>query len=395
MPWRRVEPMDQRVRFVIEVSNKQLSMAELCRHFEISRRTGYKWLARYQAEGIEGMRERSRRPLSSPNHTSVVWEHRVAAWRQKRPRWGPKKLAEMLRREFPRSKRPAISTIGVILKRYGLVMPRRCRHASQRPQRGPLTLPTYSNHVWAVDFKGWFRTGDQRRCDPLTVTDLFSRYVLTVDALADQSQAPVQRIFRRLFATYGLPAKIRCDNGAPFASTGAAGFSQLSVWWMLQGIEVELIDRGCPQQNGSHERMHLTLKQETTKPAAANHGAQQRRFGIWRRDFNEQRPHEALEMKMPAEVYRRGRPTSKPILRQPKYPRDWMERRVRRSGQIKWQGKLRFLGHAFAGVTVGIVNIEAGRHRVHFGSALLGELHDLDERGVRPAAIIVAPNRNQ
>lgn len=388
MAWKMVLPMEERIRFVLAVEQREYPIAELCRQYGISRKTGYKWIRRYQADGLDGMRERSRRPLHCPHKTSQQWVDRIIQHKLKHPRWGPKKIRIILQEQGWPGPIPAASTIGNILDRAGLVKPRKRRRRRKRSFQGPFTQAERPNHVWAVDYKGWFRTGDAQRCDPLTVSDLYSRYVLGVKALPNQSYAAAKDVFAHLFSHYGLPEVIRSDNGSPFASTGAGGLSRLSVWWILLGIKLELIAPGHPEQNGSHERMHLTLKQEACHPASVNHRAQQRRFNKWRKEFNEQRPHEALQMKKPAQMYHRsdrGYPKN-PI--EPSYPPGYQVRRVRTNGEIKWCGRKRFIGEALKGVPVGVKRIDESRSQVYFGSILLGDLHDADSRGLRPSVYV-------
>lgn len=384
MAWREVLPMDERVRFVLEVERGDLPVAEICRLYGISRKTGYKWIGRYLAEGLEGLRERSRRPLHCPHETSEAWQHRIIQARLKHPRWGPKKLRVLLEEQGGSEPIPAVATIGNIISRAGLVKsPKKPRQANPRWQEA-LTEAVEPNHVWAVDYKGWFRTRDGQRCDPLTASDLCSRFVLDVRGLPDQSYLWARRAFEELFREYGLPEIIRSDNGGPFASTGPGHLSRLSIWWMLLGIRVELISPGRPEENGIHERMHLTLKQEACRPPSANRRAQQRRFNQWRRQFNEQRPHEALGMKRPIERYRVSERRYPRPLVEPTYPEGYQLRRVRSNGEIKWCGRKRFVGTVFKGVPVGVKRVDPGRSRVYFGSILLGDLHDADSGGLRP-----------
>lgn len=388
MAWKMVLPMEERIRFVLAVEQREYPIAELCRQYGISRKTGYKWIRRYQADGLDGMRERSRRPLHCPHKTSQQWVDRIIQHKLKHPRWGPKKIRIILQEQGWPGPTPAASTIGNILDRAGLVKPRKRRRRRKRSFQGPFTQAERPNHVWGVDYKGWFRTGDGQRCDPLTVSDLYSRYILGVKALPNQAYSAARDVFEHLFSHYGLPEVIRSDNGSPFASTGAGGLSRLSVWWILLGIKLELIAPGHPEQNGSHERMHLTLKQEACHPASVNHRAQQRRFNKWRKEFNEQRPHEALQMKKPAQMYHRsdrGYPKN-PI--EPSYPPGYQVRRVRTNGEIKWCGRKRFIGEALKGVPVGVKRIDESRSQVYFGSILLGDLHDADSRGLRPSVYV-------
>src|ERR1051325_4830493 len=265
--WLRVDPMEQRVQFVHEVKQQIESISCLCRKFGISRKTGYKWLHRYRLHGWKGLHELSRRPRRCPHRTNAAWVRRIRKLRHKYPHWGWKKLRVMLQRRARRPHTvPARSTIWQIMRRQGQSV-RSKRRRGRTVLRGvPLREAGQANQVWAVDFKGRFRTRDGRWCEPLTVSDVASRYVLAVRALPDQSVERTQKAFRKLFRERGLPECIRCDNGGPFASTGAGGLSRLSVWWQRLGISVEWITPGHPEQNGVHERMHRTLKEETASP---------------------------------------------------------------------------------------------------------------------------------
>jgi len=386
MAWKKVLPMEERARFVLEVEKAEMSVAELCRRYGVSRKTGYKWIRRYWAEGLDGIRERRSRPHSCPHKTNQDWEMRIITERVKHSSWGPKKTRELLFRSSLEEKVPAASTIGDILRRAGLVSRHR-RRSRKTYYSGPLTEAMYPNHVWAVDYKGWFRTGDGKRCEPLTISDLYSRYVVEVRALPDQSYEQARGVFERVFEEYGLPEIIRSDNGGPFASRGAGGLSRLSVWWVLLGIKPEFIAKGHPEQNGVHERMHLTLKKEATVPASRNLREQQGRFDIWREEFNENRPHEALKMKVPAKRYRRSTRVCQRGInnkKQIKYPEGYKVRRVRRSGEIRWKGKMRFVGAALKGEWVGIKQFEEGHNQVYFDYIFLGDLYDIDYKGLRP-----------
>lgn len=386
MAWKKVLPMEERARFVLEVEKAEMSVAELCRRYGVSRKTGYKWIRRYRAEGLDGIRERSSRPHTCPHKTNQDWETRIITERVKHSSWGPKKIRELLFRSGLEEKVPAASTIGDILRRAGLVSRHR-RRSRKTYYSGPLTEAMYPNHVWAVDYKGWFRTGDGKRCEPLTISDLYSRYVVEVRALPDQSYEQARGGFERVFEEYGLPEIIRSDNGGPFASRGAGGLSRLSVWWVLLGIRPEFIAKGHPEQNGVHERMHLTLKKEATVPASRNLREQQGRFDIWREEFNENRPHEALKMKVPAKRYRRSTRVCQRGInnkKQIKYPEGYKVRRVRRSGEIRWKGKMRFVGAALKGEWVGIKQFEEGHNQVYFDYIFLGDLYDIDYKGLRP-----------
>jgi putative transposase len=375
--------MARRLAFVKLALKAQQTMSRLCGMFGFSRKSGYKWKARFEQEGIRGLYERKRRPHTSPKQTSHKWLSRIRSLRRNRRSWGSRKLRVGLRRKHPGQRPPAVRTIGKWLSRMQLSR-RRGRRSRRGPQKrlGALTVAGRSNHVWTVDFKGWFRTQDGCRIEPLTVRDLFSRYVLSIRLLPEQRWEPVRRIFLRLFAKYGYPSVIRMDNGSPFGSTGPAGLSRLSAWWTALGIRVEFIAPGHPEQNGGHEQMHRVFKAETTKPSSQNARAQQRRTDRWVYTYDQIRPHEALGQRPPGEVYRpRPQGVRKPRLR---YARHWERRRVRSNGQIRWGGRKRFVGEAFVGYKVGL-NTRGNKSKVYFGDLLIGELWESDVGAMRPA----------
>ena len=387
MAWQDVEPMEERVRFVLKATREEMGFAELCRQFGISRKTGYKWLRRYQVGGLEGLRERSRRPRSSPTRLAAEVEALILRERRRHGTWGPKKLRHVLATKHGVAPLPAASTIGNLLTRHGLTRkPRRRRPVSQ-PDRGTRTAPTRPNEVWGADFKGWFKTRDGRRCEPLTISDLASRYVLTCRIVGGPRIEDVRPVFRQVFRRFGLPEALRVDNGPPFGSRGVCGLSQLSAWWLQLGIRVEFIEPGHPEQNGGHERMHRTLKAETTRPPAASPRAQQARFDRWRRTFNQERPHEALGMQRPAQRYWRSarRYTDQPA--PPVYPRHYHLRRIKRQGVIKWRNALCYIGEALRGMVVGLVEVGDEQYDVYFGALCLGRL---DSQGLRPVAAAAA-----
>lgn len=304
MPWRESTVMEERLRFVA-LRLEGESMTALCREFGISRKTGHKIFARYREHGLEAVRDRPRTPGRVANRLPLALESRIVALKREKPHWGARKLRELLARRLGSGVRlPARSTIHAVLDRHGLVEHARAR-AHPRATGTPLSRPVAPNELWCTDFKGEFRLGDRSWCYPLTVTDQVSRSLLLCEALESTREAPVITAFWRLFEERGLPAAIRSDNGVPFATpNGLYGLSALAVWWLRLGIAIERITPGCPQQNGAHERMHLTLKEATTRPAAENALQQQARFDSFREAFNDERPHEALGMKTPAEVYR-------------------------------------------------------------------------------------------
>lgn len=384
MSWKQVLSLGRRLRFAKLALKAQQSMSQLCRLFRISRRTGYKWRRRFEGEGLRGLRERSHRPHRSPQQLSTRWLAQVRQLHRRYRGWGSRKLAAALRRQNPRRRVPSARTIDYWLRGLGLTgrRPGRSRRGPELPRR-VLSLARRSNQVWTVDFKGWFRTGDGQRAEPLTVRDLFSRFVLEVRVLADQRWEPVRRVFLRLFHRYGYPTVIRVDNGSPFGSAGPAGLSKLSVWWTALGIGVQFIAPAHPEQNAGHEQMHGVLKAEITRPASKNRRAQQRRTDRWSKTYNEIRPHEALGQRTPAMVYRpKPGEERKPALA---YPSHWAVRQVRSNGQIKWQGRKRFVGEAFAGYPVGLKRQRGGVWAVYFAGLLIGELWASDAGGMRPA----------
>jgi len=384
MSWKELSSFVRRLQFVKSALKAQQSMSQLCRRFGLSRKSGYKWVARFQQEGPRGLRDRGCRPHRSPRRTSSEWLVRIRRLRRRYRSWGARKLGARLHKEYPDQAVPRARTIGKWLRRMKLSRRQR-RHGPRGPwiRPGGLTVARRSNQVWTVDFKGWFRTGDGRRVEPLTVRDGFSRYLLTVRLLKDQSWRPVCRVFLHLFRVNGYPAVIRVDNGSCFGSTGPAGLTRLSAWWTALGIRVEFIAPGHPEQNGAHEQMHRVFKAETTRPPSCHRRAQQRRTERWVKIYNRIRPHEALGQRAPAEVYRpQGGPTRRVLL---SYRQGWAVRRVRSNGEIKWQGRKRFVGEAFVGYPVGLKSASPGRWEVYFARLLIGELWGSDRGGMRPA----------
>jgi putative transposase len=370
MPWKETCAMEERMKFVLEVLEGFESKAALCRIYGISRPTGDKWLGRYAATGVDGLRDVSRAPVRHPNTVTEEAEAAVLTLRAAHMHWGPKKLLALLERKAPDRPWPSASTIGEILKRHGLTMPQKRRRRAP-PQTAPFAACDGPNALWCADFKGYFETGDGLRCYPLTVTDACSRYVLRCQA-ADLRHDTVRPLFEATFREYGLPAAIRTDNGGPFASRGLCGLSRLSVWWMRLGIVPERIDPGEPQQNGRHERMHRTLKQETTHPPGANRRAQQRLFDRFRHEFNEDRPHEALGQATPASMYVPSRRPYPARLQPVEYPGEMTVRAVQKSGEFYWKNKPVFLGEAFGHERIGLERLDELYWTVHFTTMALG-----------------------
>jgi putative transposase len=371
MAWKETHVMDERMKFVADWLSEEVSLAELCRWYGVSRKTGYKLICRYQAEGPAGLMDRSRAPHCHPNAIDDEREAAILGLREEHPTWDAKKLKRHLEDAYCDKHWPARSTIAGMLDRHGLVRRRKLRRRGAS-HLSPLARAEASNQVWGMDFKGWFRTSDGQRCDPFTVSDLASRYVLRLQALDRPDGAHVWPILEATFREVGLPEVIRSDNGPPFASTAAGGLSWLAVQLIKAGVKPERIKPGRPDQNGRHERMHRTLKEETAKPPAANQRAQQRRFDEFRRIFNEERPHEALELDTPAAHYQPSPRFYSGRLREPDYAADHQVRRVRNNGDIKWLGGRVFLSEALIGEPVGIVETDEGLHTVYYGPIFLG-----------------------
>lgn len=379
MPWNEVLLMDEKTRFIADVRSGLHSISELCRRHGISRKTGYKWIRRFQESGPAGLGERSHRTVATGEQTE---SHVVAALletRERHPTWGAKKLLAYVARKHPSWSLPAKSTAHDILRRNGLVpTPRR------RPRRGhpgkPLTGFTAPNRIWTADFKGQFKTTNGVYCYPLTIQDGHSRFLLECWGLPGTRLMDTKRVFKRVFETYGLPDRIRTDNGVPFASMALARLSRLSAWWIRLGITPELIEPGKPQQNGRHERMHRTLKAETARPPAANTRAQQKRFNAFRAEFNHERPHEALQMKVPAELYR---PSDRPYPKHLKpfsYPGHYEVRKVSSNGGVRWNAAWVWVSQILAHSYIGFEEVDHLAWDVYFGPILLGRFFETTGR---------------
>ena len=373
--------MDERMRFVVRLKDGE-SMASLCREFGISRKTGYKIFERYEECGLEGLSDRCRRPFRYANQLPEQVEAAIVAARREKPTWGARKIRERLLRRLPHAvKIPAVSTIHAVLDRHGLVThPRRPR---TRAEGTPLSEGLAPNDLWATDYKGEFQLADKRYCYPLTVTDHASRYLLLCEAMESNAERPAFTAFERLFKERGLPGAIRSDNGLPFASpNGLFNLSKLSVWWLRLGIRIERIRPGHPQQNGRHERMHLTLKQEATRPAGANLLQQQAKFDDFIEQYNQERPHQALQMKCPAELYS---PSPRPYqgILEPHYPFHDRTVMVTCCGRLCLYSKKINLSVTLAGQAVGVKEVDDGIWLVSFMEYDLGYV-DLEERTLQP-----------
>ena len=373
MPWSEQTPMDQKTQFLSEYLRDSLSFAELCRRYAISRKTGYKWIERYETEGGAGLLDRSRRPNAHPRQTPAAIRAALIRARRLHPTWGAKKLLKVLRRADPDVSWPSRWTVSDLLAREGLVRQRVRRRKPSHPGK-PTTVASAPNQLWCADYKGHFKTLDGKYCYPLTVTDAYSRYLIGCLALASTESAPTQAAFRQWFRRYGLPDVIKSDNGTPFASTALGRVSTLSAWWIRLGIRPELIVPGKPQQNGQHERMHRTLKAEATRPPAASLADQQRVFDAFRREFNTVRPHEAIDLETPASRYRTS---SRRLPRAPAplvYPAHFETRLVSTNGGIRWNSSWVAVSTTCAGEHVGLEAVDDAIWDVYFGPIKLGRL---------------------
>jgi transposase InsO family protein len=383
MPWARTDQMSERVKFVAAHLRGEESLTDLCRDFGISRKTGYKWLQRFEAEGPSALKDRSRAPHGHPQATPEHTIEAIVALRRRHPHWGPKKLRVVLLRRHPRRLLPATSTIGEILKRGGLIRPRR-RIRRSSPYGDRLRQYDAPNAVWCADFKGHFGIGGDR-CYPLTISDGFSRYLLRCQALRRPLFRCVRPVFESAFREYGLPRAIRTDNGPPFSTLAPGGLSQLAVWWVRLGIRPERIMPGRPDQNGRHERMHSTLKAETAKPPRSSFRAQQRAFDRFQIEYNHVRPHEALGQEVPAYFYRRSSRRHPGYLTHVQYPAHFETRRAYPNGVISFGATQGYVSGCVAGQRIGLEPIEGGAYRVYFGSIALGRMDPrrFDERRKR------------
>jgi putative transposase len=377
MPWAQMDPTSERLRFLAALRKRKSTFRSLCAAFGVAPKTGYKWLHQFEAAGPAGLQDRSRRPKSNSRAISAAVGERLAGLRREHPTWGPKKLVAWLERNERRWELPAPSTVGELLKRRGLVSARkRTRH--QHPRTEPLRHAAQPNAVWAMDFKGWFRLGDGTRCDPLTITDAFSRYLLCCKAgtALGNVSVDVWNALVRAFREYGMPAAIRVDNGQPWAAPkGTLGITTLAVRIVKVGIELERIEPGKPQQNGRHERFHLTLQQETARPPSMNLRAQQLRFDAFQREYNEERPHEALQQRAPGEIYVRSRRAFPHRIEDPEYPHWYQVLTPWKGGHLIFRGSNYFISGALHGERVGFVEVEEACFEVYFGTLLLGRIH--------------------
>jgi len=376
--WNENSVMSERIKMITEYESGEYTISELAGEYGVSRKTIYKWIERFEAVGWEGLKDQSRAPQTHPNAVGVDIQRQLLLLKAAKPLWGAPKLRHKLLGSIGPERCPAESTVSEILRRHGLSA-RRGRARRAVPSEQPLVHCRQANQVWCADFKGWFRTTNGQKCVPLTISDAHSRYLLCCQGLGEATGfASVKPLFIQTFREHGLPGAIRTDNGAPFASLGLGGLSPLAVWWVRLGIGLERIEPGAPQQNGRHERMHRTLKEATAQPPARSLSAQQERFDGFRREYNEERPHEALGQQTPASVYEPSVKDYPERMPEPRgYPDDWEKRIVRKGGQIKWKGRDIRLTKALWGQEIGLEPVGEGQWAVHFETLRLGTF---DER---------------
>jgi putative transposase len=383
MGWTETCAVAERMRFMMAVEKREESFAAICRRFGVSRKTGYKWLERYDEAGVEGLLDRSRAPHNHPHAISEAVAERCLAVRRTHPSWGPIKVRGWLARRFPKTEWPAVSTIGALLDREGLTVKRRLRRRSP-PSSAPFAHCEAANDVWCMDFKGWFLTGDGTHCEPLTLSDAHSRYLLRCQAVARTDGDHVWPILDVAFREFGLPKSLRSDNGVPFAARGAGGLSKLAVKVIKAGVMPERIAPGKPQQNGRLERLHLTLLQDTASPPARSLRQQIERFKVFQQLYNEERPHQALGNDTPSDHYALSPRRWDGVLREPDCSEADVVRRVRHNGEIKWQGGTVYVSAALTGEPVGLTENADGSWAIFYGPIELGVIEHGSDRLRKP-----------
>lgn len=371
MSWSETCPMKERIKFIMAYESKILSFSDLCKDFQISRKTGYKWVGRYLIEGFQGLEEQSRAPHNHPNQLSEEVESLILHAKKERSHWGPKKIIDWLTQEHSHIEWPAHSTAGDLLKRHGLVQPRKKRLRTPVYTQ-PFELCTAPNDVWSIDYKGNFILGNRQACYPLTLTDNYSRYLLACDAFPSISGQDVRKTLIHLFRKHGLPKAIKSDNGSPFATRGLAGLSRLAVWWIKLGIIPERIKPGAPQENGRHERMHLTMKQEVAMPPKESMILQQRALDAFQNEYNHDRPHEGIESQRPAWIYTQSPRAYPEQLKEVEYDSNITTRKIRTNGTMKWDGKEIFISETLIGEQIGLTPITDEDWKIQFCNLTIG-----------------------
>jgi transposase InsO family protein len=386
MPWKESCIVDQRLQFLSSYQKEEMSVSELCREFGVSRPTGYRWINRYKESGPEGLLNRSSKPHSCSHQTPEGIENAILALRGKYPSWGARKLKARLEQLDSSVEWPVASTFGNILQRAGLTSPKRKKRRTT-PYSEPFSEVTAPNQLWCMDFKGYFSTGDGTRCDPFTITDAHSRYLIRCQIVSRMDLSQVRAVCEAAMREYGMPSRIRTDNGAPFAGTGLLGLSKLSLIWMKMGIIHERIQPGRPQQNGRHERMHRTLKEETTRPAALTLRLQQKKFNRFRQVFNYERPHEGLNNATPGSIYQPSSMTLPRSLIEYVYPKGFELRRVNNSGDISWHKGRVFISEVFRFENLGFEEVDEDFYKVYFRDVEIGEF-DAEALRFRPVQVM-------
>lgn len=373
MPWIETEPMNEKMKFISAYLDKHYdSFRELCERFNISTKTGYKYVNRYNSDGIDGLKELSRAPINPGNRISEWMERCILDVKHQHPTWGGKKILNWLRQERSEVDWPAKSTIDEHLKRNGLVRPAR-RKRRVTAYNEPFVLCENPNDSWSIDYKGQFILGNRETCYPLTITDNFSRYLFAVEGMPRISGASTKQVLTSLFRNYGMPRAIRSDNGTPFASHGLAGLSSLSVWLLKLGVTPERIRKGHPEENGRHERMHLTLKRETAMPPKGNQVEQQKCFDQFKKMFNEERPHEGINFQRPSWLYRCSERKFPQKLHAMEYDSSFHKtRKIRTNGTMKWEGKEIFVSETLIGERVGMKPFSEDSWLLHFSIMPIG-----------------------
>jgi putative transposase len=370
MSWQNIREETEKLKFIGDWLKKEYSFSDLCKCYQISRKTGYKLINRYQQEGETAIMPRSHARHQHPNMVSYEVQQRLLLLKYRYPKWGPNKLRDWLLLNEAEGKWPATSTIGDFLKKNGLVKPKKYRKRVP-PHTEPFIDCDKPNRVWSADFKGQFKVGEDY-CYPLTISDNYSRFLLLCKGLKGPTLKETMEGFRQVFIEYGLPEAIRTDNGQPFAGQGIRGLTQLSIWWVKLGIRLERIKAGHPEQNGRHERMHRTLKEETASPAKEDFITQQQSFDAFKRQYNEERPHQALQGKRPADVYQASSRSLITLEPEVIYPSDFEIRVVRTNGEIKWCGKKYYMSDLLYGEPLGFQIIDDGKALIHFAQLKLG-----------------------
>lgn len=378
MPWMETVPMEERLRFVHDAFSDRFTMSELCARYGVSRRIGYKWLERFEAEGRPGLKDRSRAPHHCPHRIPPAVATLLVAARRAHPHWGARKLLIVLGPRHPEIAHwPAPSTVADLLARRGLVQQRRRRRHPVHPGVVP-PVTAAPNDLWTADFKGEFRTGDGRYCYPLTIADQHARFLLTCHGLLSTKTVTARPVFERAFREYGLPRAIRTDNGVPFATQAVHGISFLNVWWMRLGIVHQRIRPGCPQENGAHERMHRTLKRQAIKPVRQTCAAQQRNFNAFQREYNTERPHEHLGQRTPASCYHASGRTYPERLPPLEYPGHFLVKKITTGGTFRFRHRLLYLANAMVDQHIGLEETDDGVWAIWFNTVLLATFDEHD-----------------